>query len=47
MARRLRPLGYTHAELSWVMEGNTLMNLRARQLGAHIYKTYRVYRASL
>ncbi|MGH2575445.1 MAG: N-acetyltransferase, partial [Ignavibacteria bacterium] len=35
--------GYKGAEISWVLEDNTLMKQTAEKLGAHIYKTYRIY----
>ncbi len=39
--------GYTSAELSWVLEDNTLMNRAAKDLNAKIYKTYRIYQYEL
>jgi GNAT superfamily N-acetyltransferase len=35
--------GYQRAELSLVVESNTMMHRSAEAFGAHIYKTYRVY----
>lgn len=35
--------GYTRAECSWVLENNRAMNRDLRLLGAHRYKTYRIY----
>jgi len=39
--------GYTGAEISWVLEDNMPMRMTAEKLGAHIYKTYRIYKKSL
>jgi len=39
--------GYKWGELSWILEDNTLMNRAAEMLGAHRYKTYRIYETSL
>lgn len=39
--------GYKWAELSWILEDNTLMNRAAQMLGAKHYKTYRIYETSL
>jgi GNAT superfamily N-acetyltransferase len=39
--------GYKWAELSWILEDNTLMNRAAKMLGAKVYKTYRIYETSL
>lgn len=35
--------GYRHAELSWVLENNDVMNHIAARLGARRYRTYRFY----
>ncbi len=35
--------GYQHAELSWVLENNDVMNHIAERLGARRYRTYRLY----
>ncbi len=35
--------GYRHAELSWILESNTLMNKILDRLGMVLYKTYRMY----
>lgn len=35
--------GYTWAEMSWVLEDNTLMNRVLKLLGAKLYKKYRIY----
>jgi hypothetical protein len=39
--------GYKWAELSWILEDNTMMNRAAKMLGAKVYKTYRIYETSL
>lgn len=39
--------GYTGAEISWVLEDNMPMRMTAEKLGAHIYKTYRIYKKNL
>jgi hypothetical protein len=33
----------THSEFSWVLEDNLLMRAASEKMGAHHYKTYRVY----
>ncbi|MGB2805112.1 MAG: N-acetyltransferase [Candidatus Zixiibacteriota bacterium] len=35
--------GYTWAEMSWVLEDNTLMNRVLKLLGAKLYKKYRIF----
>jgi GNAT superfamily N-acetyltransferase len=35
--------GYRWAEMSWILEDNTLMNRMLRLLGAKLYKKYRIY----
>ncbi len=35
--------GYNHAEMSWILEDNDLMNRAAVMLGGRIYKRYRIY----
>jgi GNAT superfamily N-acetyltransferase len=35
--------GYKWAEMSWVLEDNTLMNRVLKLLGAELYKKYRIY----
>ncbi|MBN2730905.1 MAG: GNAT family N-acetyltransferase, partial [Balneolaceae bacterium] len=42
-----RKEGVNSSELSWVLETNTNMIRVAERLGAHIEKTYRLYRKSL
>lgn len=39
--------GFRGAEISWVLETNTAMRQTAEKLGAHIYKTYRIYTKTL
>lgn len=41
--RRGRANGYRSAEMSWVLENNTLMNRAAEMLGGRRTKTYRIY----
>ncbi len=38
---------YRGGEISWVLETNTAMRQTAEKLGAHIYKTYRIYSKTL
>lgn len=38
---------YTSAEMSWILENNTLMNRSAELLGGKRYKTYRIYETPL
>jgi GNAT superfamily N-acetyltransferase len=35
--------GYKHAESSWILANNTMMNNTLQNIGFHVYKTYRVY----
>ncbi len=35
--------GYRWAEMSWILEDNTLMNRMLKLLGAKLYKKYRIY----
>ncbi len=35
--------GYDHAEMSWILEDNDLMNRSARLLGGWVYKRYRIF----
>ncbi|NLE76275.1 MAG: N-acetyltransferase [Chloroflexi bacterium] len=37
------PKGYAMAEMSWILENNTMMNRAIQMLGGTVYKTYRVY----
>jgi len=39
--------GYTWAEMSWVLEDNTLMNRVLKLLGARLYKKYRIYEITI
>ncbi|MBS1514524.1 MAG: N-acetyltransferase [Bacteroidetes bacterium] len=39
--------GYKGAEISWVLEDNLAMKQTAEKLGAHVYKTYRIYDKSI
>ncbi len=38
-----RKIGYTSAELGWILEDNVLMNRTLQSLGARHYKTHRIY----
>jgi len=40
-------LGYKGAELSFVLEDNSMMNRAAKSLGAALYKRYRIYKKTL
>ena len=46
-ARRARILGYERFELSWVLEDNLPMRRISEAIGAHVYKTYRIYEKTL
>ncbi len=35
--------GYRRGEISWILEDNTLMNRAAENMGATLYKRYRIY----
>jgi len=39
--------GYKWAEMSWVLEDNTLMNRVLKLLGARLYKRYRIYEIAI
>jgi GNAT superfamily N-acetyltransferase len=39
--------GYKHAESSWILANNTMMNNTLANIGFHVYKTYRVYEKPL
>jgi hypothetical protein len=39
--------GVTHSELSWILESNTAMLTMLTDMGAKIYKTYRIYEKPL
>lgn len=43
MRREGLPLGYERVELSWILEDNLPMNRINLGIGAHAYKTYRVF----
>jgi GNAT superfamily N-acetyltransferase len=43
LVRNARKLGYGDAEMSWILEDNTLMNRSLEVMGAKRYKTYRIY----
>jgi hypothetical protein len=47
IAKRIVRRGYSHAEMSWIVEDNLPMNSAARLLGGKIYKTYRLYQKKL
>ena len=38
---------YRRAEISWILENNAMMRRTAEMLGAHVYRTYRVYEKKL
>lgn len=40
-------LGYTSMEMSWILEDNTAMRAILEAVGAHRYKTYRIYEKTL
>ncbi len=40
-------MGFTHIELSWILEDNLPMRRMIESLGANAYKTYRVYEKGL
>jgi GNAT superfamily N-acetyltransferase len=41
------PRGYAHAEMSWILESNLMMNRDTQFMGGKVYKTYRVYEKAL
>ncbi|HET7313153.1 N-acetyltransferase [Salinisphaera sp.] len=47
MQKSLRAHGATGCELSWILEDNKGMRDIIERLGAHAYKTYRIYRKTL
>jgi len=47
VAKRGLAKGYEWAELSWTREDDAPINLGIRAMGAHVYKTYRVYQKSI
>lgn len=42
-----RSLGYQRCEMSWILEDNAPMRAILEALGAHVYKTYRIYQKTL
>ncbi|KRB49419.1 MAG: dATP pyrophosphohydrolase [Pseudomonadota bacterium] len=46
-ATQARALGYERYEFSWILEDNAPMRRICESLGAHIYKTYRIYEKAL
>ena len=45
--RRAFALGYEQFELSWILEDNQAMRRISEAIGAHVYKTYRIYEKAL
>lgn len=45
--RRARDGGYEWAEFSWTLEDNNAVNTIIRNVGCHVYKTYRIYEKPL
>lgn len=43
VAKNIIKKGYLHAEISWVVEDNKVMNKIARRVGGYLYKTFRLY----
>src|SRR5690606_27643371 len=41
--RTCPPKGITKGEFSWILDDNTLMRASLENLGAHAYRTYRLY----
>jgi GNAT superfamily N-acetyltransferase len=41
-AKAAIPAGYTHGEMSWILENNVMMNRDIQTLGGTVYKTYRL-----
>jgi len=41
--RKALEKGYNWGEFSWILENNDPMNTALRNIGAHVYKTYRIY----
>jgi hypothetical protein len=39
--------GYRFADLGWILENNDLMNRELGNMGAKIYKRYRIYEMGL
>ena len=47
VAKRGAAKGYQWGELSWTREDDAPINLGIRSMGAHVYKTYRVYKKAI
>jgi hypothetical protein len=47
MAKVCRKYGYKHAECSWILEDNLAPNKTLKNIGATMYKTYRLYHKPL
>jgi hypothetical protein len=47
VATRGKAKGYEWSELSWTRKDDAPINLGIRSMGAHVYKTYRVFQKSL
>jgi ribosomal protein S18 acetylase RimI-like enzyme len=47
LARASVRKGYKWAEMSWILENNTMVNRAIALLGGKVYKTYRVYQKQL
>jgi hypothetical protein len=47
VATRGKAKGYEWSELSWTRNDDAPINLGIRSMGAHVYKTYRVFQKSL
>ncbi len=45
--RRAMEMGYTHGEMSWILENNHTMNRAIEAIGSECYKKYRVYSYTL
>jgi GNAT superfamily N-acetyltransferase len=43
LIRNAKRIGYSGAEMSWILEDNVLMNRSLKAMGAEWYKTYRIY----
>ncbi|MFC1546826.1 hypothetical protein ACFL4O_03810 [bacterium] len=46
-AKNAHKAGFTHSEMSWVLEDNALTNSAVEMLGGKIYKRYRVYQCDI
>lgn len=47
LARTAARKGYQWAEMSWILENNTMVNRAIALLGGQVYKTYRIYQKPL